>query len=270
MTSTVLKWKHLHTALIFCGAERSQVINLNLLLLLYEALSRLHINMFKHIIYPVNEVHNLEELADVLYCNYCKTGSLPTTCLGLPVGAKFKSTESWNGVLERVEKKHMVTWCRAMETHQVLFQNISYKVGNGLHVKFSEDRWIGNEALKDSHSGLYQIACNQKATIAEYRENNNGRPTHGRNLNDWEVNDLIALLALLGEFTTDDQAPDRILWGNSKQRRFTVNENYNLLCSQNRLLEECPWKHVWRTKMPLKSPASHGVPSRKLSLYRTT
>lgn len=32
-------------------------------------------------------------------------GSLPTTYLGLPLGAKSKSKQIWNGVLERCEKK---------------------------------------------------------------------------------------------------------------------------------------------------------------------
>lgn len=37
--------------LIFCGAERSQVTQLDLTLLLFEALSGLHINMLKSIMY---------------------------------------------------------------------------------------------------------------------------------------------------------------------------------------------------------------------------
>lgn len=55
--------------LIFCGADRSQVLYLNLTLLIFEAISGLHINMLKSIIYPVNEVHNLEDLAGILGCN---------------------------------------------------------------------------------------------------------------------------------------------------------------------------------------------------------
>lgn len=62
--------------LIFCGAERSQVIKINLTSLIFEALSG--INMLKDIIYPVNVIHNLEELAEIMGC---KTGSFPTTYL---------------------------------------------------------------------------------------------------------------------------------------------------------------------------------------------
>lgn len=34
------------------------------------------------------------------------------------------------------------------------FQNISYKVGNGAHVKFWKERWMGNNSLND----LYELA----------------------------------------------------------------------------------------------------------------
>ncbi|XP_070025308.1 uncharacterized protein [Nicotiana sylvestris] len=94
--------------LIFCGAEKSQVLHLNITLMLFEAMSGLHINMLKSVIYPVNSVPNLLELADIMGCN---TGSFPTTYLGLPLGTKYKSTEIWNAVVEKFEKK-LATWQR--------------------------------------------------------------------------------------------------------------------------------------------------------------
>ena len=72
--------------LIFCGADRQQVSNLNTTLIVFEAISGLYINMLKSAIYLVNQVDNLEELAGILSC---KIGSLPTTYLGLPLGGKF-------------------------------------------------------------------------------------------------------------------------------------------------------------------------------------
>jgi len=92
--------------LIFCGAERSQVMQLNLTLFIFEAISGLHMNMQKSTIYPVNEVLNLEELADIMGCNI---GSFPSTYLGLPLGAQHKSTEIWTGVIGKFEKR-LATW----------------------------------------------------------------------------------------------------------------------------------------------------------------
>lgn len=94
--------------LIFCGAERSQVLYLNLTLQLFEAISGLHINMLKSKVYPVNNVPNLDELAGILSCDIA---ALLTTYLGLPLGAKFKSTEVWSGVIEKFETK-LASWQR--------------------------------------------------------------------------------------------------------------------------------------------------------------
>lgn len=55
--------------LIFCEADKSQVFFLNLTLQLFEALSRLHVNKLKSIIYPVNNAPNLEEVSGILGCS---------------------------------------------------------------------------------------------------------------------------------------------------------------------------------------------------------
>lgn len=70
--------------------------------MLFEAISGLHINMMKSKIYNVNEVPNSSDLAKILGCD---TGSFPSTYLGLPLGASYKATEVWSGVMEKVEKK---------------------------------------------------------------------------------------------------------------------------------------------------------------------
>ena len=50
---------------------------------------------------PVGNVQNVEEFVEVLGC---KVGSLPTTYLGLPLGAPYKSNRVWEGVEERFQK----------------------------------------------------------------------------------------------------------------------------------------------------------------------
>lgn len=87
-------------------ANTSQVLYLNLALLIFEALAGLHINMLKRMIYPVNEVLNLEELAGILGCS---VGESLTSYLGLPLGAKYKSSTIWRRVIEKFEKK-LASW----------------------------------------------------------------------------------------------------------------------------------------------------------------
>ncbi|RVW12477.1 hypothetical protein CK203_093457 [Vitis vinifera] len=79
-----------------------------LALMWFEAISGLNINLEKSEILPVGSVENAEVLASELGC---KVGSLPSTYLGLPLGAPHKSVVVWDGVEERMRKR-LALWKR--------------------------------------------------------------------------------------------------------------------------------------------------------------
>jgi len=87
---------------VFCGAEKEQLKHLRVIFILFEAISGLHINWGKSFVYPVNEGPDINSLASILGG---KVGELPTTYLGMPLGAKSKSKNIWNAVVEKCEKK---------------------------------------------------------------------------------------------------------------------------------------------------------------------
>ena len=68
----------------------------------FEAISRLKVNLSKSEAIPVGEGVPMETFAPVLGC---KIGSLPTSYLGLPLGAPYKSTGVWDVVEERFRKR---------------------------------------------------------------------------------------------------------------------------------------------------------------------
>ena len=79
-----------------------------MLLIIFEAITGLKVNVGKSEIVPVGEVGNLGALARILCC---KVGRLPMSYLGMPLGAHFKDASIWNPILERVEKK-LAGWKR--------------------------------------------------------------------------------------------------------------------------------------------------------------
>ncbi|RVW15967.1 mRNA-capping enzyme [Vitis vinifera] len=85
--------------LVFCEDSREQMAFLSWLLMWFEAIFGLSINLNKSEILPVGRVENVEVLASELGC---KVGSLPSTYLGLPLGAPHKSVAVWDGVEERM------------------------------------------------------------------------------------------------------------------------------------------------------------------------
>ena len=88
--------------LIFCNANIDQMLILRMVLIWFEAMLGLKVNLGKSELVVVGAVHNFELLVAVLGC---KQGSLPMKYLGLPLGAKFKDKTIWNPILEKMERK---------------------------------------------------------------------------------------------------------------------------------------------------------------------
>ena len=92
--------------LIFCEADLEQFKFLSWILMWFEAMSGLKINLAKSEIIPIGPVTNLVELASELGCNI---GSFPTSYLALPLGAKHKALGVWDSIEERYRKR-LAAW----------------------------------------------------------------------------------------------------------------------------------------------------------------
>ena len=68
--------------------------------------SGLRINLNKSEIIPIRPVDNVEELESELGCGI---GSLPTSYIGLPLGANHKALGVWDSVEERFRKR-LASW----------------------------------------------------------------------------------------------------------------------------------------------------------------
>ena len=87
---------------MFCDAKVEQVLHVRLLLLCFQAVTSLKVNVAKSEMVPIGEVNNVQALAEILGC---RVGALPMTYLGMPLGAPHKSPSIWNPILEKFERK---------------------------------------------------------------------------------------------------------------------------------------------------------------------
>ena len=94
--------------LVFCKPSQDQLTYLSWLLMWFEAVSGLRINMEKNELIPIGRVENMDDLA---WEFGCRLGSLPTNYLEMPLGAPFKSVTVWDGVEERFQRK-LAMWKR--------------------------------------------------------------------------------------------------------------------------------------------------------------
>ena len=87
---------------IFCDNNIDQLLILHMVLIWFEVVSNLKVNLGKSELVVVGAVHNFDLLMVVLGC---KQGSLLMKYLGLPLGTKYKYKTIWNPILEKMERK---------------------------------------------------------------------------------------------------------------------------------------------------------------------
>ena len=88
--------------ILFCDASEEQLLHIRMVLIFFEAIIGLKVNVGKSEIVPVGEVGNLDALALILCC---KVGCLPMSYLDMPLGAHYKDSSIWNPIIEWMEKK---------------------------------------------------------------------------------------------------------------------------------------------------------------------
>ena len=88
--------------ILFCDAEVEQILHVRMLLLCFQAMTGLKVNVLKSEMVPIEEVNNMHALAEILGC---RIGTLPITYLGMPLGASHKSPIIWNPILKKIKWK---------------------------------------------------------------------------------------------------------------------------------------------------------------------
>jgi hypothetical protein len=92
--------------LAFCRASLNHLCFLQVLFVLFEAVSGLKINLAKSVLVLVGAVDNLDELTGILGYG---VSSLPIKYLGLLLGTLFKAKYIWDDVVGKIEKR-LASW----------------------------------------------------------------------------------------------------------------------------------------------------------------
>lgn len=107
-----LKFSHLQFAddsIIFCEAEREELVHIKRILRCFEVLSGLKINFHKSMLCGVGlndvEVNQFTSIFN------CRSQKLAISYLGLPLGANPSRKSTWQPVIEKVKKK-LAAWKR--------------------------------------------------------------------------------------------------------------------------------------------------------------
>ena len=87
--------------ILFCDADVEQILHIRLLLLSFQAVTGLKVNVLKSEMVPIRGVDNVHALAEILGCS---VGTLPMSYLGMSLGASHNFPSIWNPILEKIER----------------------------------------------------------------------------------------------------------------------------------------------------------------------
>ncbi|KAL6332308.1 hypothetical protein AAG906_004871 [Vitis piasezkii] len=170
-----------------------QMSSLCWILMWFEAISSLKINLDKSENFPVGRVDNVEELALKLGC---KVGALPSYYLGLPLGTAYNLVAVWDGVEERFRRSSKIEVRENSKGFSLGWRGVgeeasSCEVVDFISRKYGVEEGGWYEALSLSFPSLYALVTSKEAWVAEVwdatGEDGGWNPRFSRPFNDWEM-----------------------------------------------------------------------------------
>lgn len=128
--------------LLFCEVNHDHICALRALILCFEVIFRLKVNLGKSNVVQVGQVHNMDSMPSIL--GY-KISHLPKKYLGLMFGAHYKPMSIWDDVLEKKIERKLTSWNRmylskgsgvtlsTLSTYQLIFS---------LYLFYFHQRWL--------------------------------------------------------------------------------------------------------------------------------
>lgn len=71
-----------------------------------------------------------------------------------------------------------------------------------------------------------------------------------RQINDWELQRVADSYSSLEQFTGLQTGEDVLWWQGNNRGLFKVNATYRMTNHSNQQIDNQPWKHTWKTKIP--------------------
>ncbi|RVW53935.1 hypothetical protein CK203_073000 [Vitis vinifera] len=241
--------------LVFCEASENQMVHLSWLLMWFEAISGLRINLDKSEILPVGRVENSENLALEAGCKWnWRFANERENFWRHVISRKFGEEEGGWGSRD-VRESYGVGFWKEIRKEGALMQNkVVFSVGSGRRVKFWKDLWWGSFALCNSFPSLYAIASSKEAWVEEFWDTSGVEgvwsPRFSRPFNDWEVEEVERLLLTIRGAGLNPLMEDRMMWNVTSNGIFSVKSLYNDLSSRR----AGPFPHglIWSPSVPSK------------------
>lgn len=105
--SKISRLQYADDTIIFCPPRLDYLLNIKKVLIIFQAVSGLQVNFHKSSLIGINmDDQWMQQTTEILMC---RTGKLPFTYLGLPLGGNMSRMEPWAPIIQKIEKR-LASW----------------------------------------------------------------------------------------------------------------------------------------------------------------
>ena len=144
----------------------------------------------------------------------------------------INSSPFWKGVLWAVKAAQM---------------GYSWKIGNGQHVRFWEDRWFGSSSLAIQYWPLYVLVNEKESTIAECWDGVNLKFTFRRTVSAYVMRMWEEILGITSAITLSEE-PDSAVWTFNSNGVYSVQSLYAVISFRG--VQPIHTPVVWKLNIP--------------------
>ena len=146
----------------------------------------------------------------------------------------------------------MGIWRTIRNLWLAFIDNVRIKVGRGNKALFWKEDWTGQGSLENLFPGLFSICLNPDSKIQEVWSPQGWNLLFRRFLNDWEIEWVTDMLALIGDLPGTNLETDKLLWRHHTDGQFFVNRMHKRDLATIAGKKSGPWSAIWKSVTPTK------------------
>jgi hypothetical protein len=123
-----------------------------------------------------------------------------------------------------------------------------FRLRDGMHIRFWEDKWCGTEPLNVQYPNLYNIVRKKSVTMAEVFSTRPLNVSFRKNLVSQNLHSWHKLVLRIANIHLNERR-DEFIWSLKSDGQFSVSSMYQVLLDSDIILHN---SYIWKIKIPLK------------------